>query len=553
MPRTGISLLGALFAAGAVAQEQPPGFTERVEVNVRTILVVVTDSKGKPLSRPLAPDEVEVLLDGVPAKVLGVDSIRTPAAVRSVASPASAPTPPSASVSGPIETIPQILYLDASLLQNRGVKRVAEAVGKNLTSILSRGPLEIVVADPEPTVVLSSTTEARPVRAWLDEAPAKFTGRARLADVRRDYLRARNDETRSTPNVKVRLARVRVAAQEEIRLVEQSLERLEKWAAGTHVRPPTVLYLANDGFDVNPVEFYKNLSDPFSGGVTSEEQTELAQMRMEFDPAIPRIVARLSHALANQGITTIALAAGGSEATFSSDAATMGKRSASDFHSALASPATFLFVRPLDPLRQIAEETGGEVVTQENNFAAALDRLSHAVAITYRMDRPPDGRPHRLEVRTIRPGVVLRAVRSIIEGSDKLAVAAQSAVQALENAPAASTLPVDVQVDLLEVKPDNRRVGEMHVSVDLSSILEALEKVGPGRMRVTVAVRASGKQPFVHHEEVDLAREGPGADWTYVVPLEWPGEASRVAVTVEELKTGTRGAAAADLPLPNGK
>jgi hypothetical protein len=57
-------------------------------------------------------------------------------------------------------------------------------------------------------------------------------------------------------------------------------------------------------------------------------------------------------------------------------------------------------------------------------------------------------------------------------------------------------------------------------------------------------------RPFVHHEEVDLAREGGGTFWTYDFPLEWPPEATRVAVTIEELKTGTRGTAATDLPSP---
>jgi hypothetical protein len=90
----------------------------------------------------------------------------------------------------------------------------------------------------------------------------------------------------------------------------------------------------------------------------------------------------------------------------------------------------------------------------------------------------------------------------------------------------------------------------VQISADLGSVVEALEKVGPGRMRVTLAVRAPGVQPFVHHEEVDLAREGNGPYWSYVFPLEWPPEATRVALTIEELKTGARGAAAADLPKP---
>jgi hypothetical protein len=79
-------ILPAFTAAlGAQTQQQPPGFTEKVEVNVRTVLAVVTDAKGKPLEKPLTIEDVEVLQDGIPAKVLGVDVVR-PAKRSAVAS-----------------------------------------------------------------------------------------------------------------------------------------------------------------------------------------------------------------------------------------------------------------------------------------------------------------------------------------------------------------------------------------------------------------------------------------------------------------------------------
>ena len=70
-PKTPISLLFlATIPLLAQTQQQPPGFTEKVEVNVRTVLAVVTDAKGKPIERPLSVEDVEVLEDGIPAKVL---------------------------------------------------------------------------------------------------------------------------------------------------------------------------------------------------------------------------------------------------------------------------------------------------------------------------------------------------------------------------------------------------------------------------------------------------------------------------------------------------
>jgi hypothetical protein len=94
-------------------------------------------------------------------------------------------------------------------------------------------------------------------------------------------------------------------------------------------------------------------------------------------------------------------------------------------------------------------------------------------------------------------------------------------------------------------------VGELHVSADLAEIAVPLEKVGPGRIRVTLALEAKGSKPFVHHDEMDISRDDTGTTWLYNAPFEWPPEAERIAVTVEELKTGARGTAVAGLPSPD--
>jgi hypothetical protein len=531
-------------AAGTLAQQQPPpGFTETVEVNVRTILAVVTDAKGKPIERPLSVEEVEVLEDGVPAKVLGVDVVR-PAktagseAGKEIPKTEVSPAAPPAEV---LSRMPQILYLDASLLQKQSVKKVCEMTAKNLDALLARGPLEIVLADPEPKTVLPSTADPAPVRAALASLAKTAQGRDRLLDVRADFLPGASPIKGKGKDLDAleRRMRARSAMQEEVHLVRQSLERLGKWAGLRTDRRAAVLCLASDGFDLVLSDFYRNYL----------EGTEGEQLKLEFVPQIPEMVAQTESALANQGLMTVPLAIGGPESFQANSPATVGRREFSDLRNPVSDAPTFLFVRPLAPLREIADATGGEVVTTADHFALALDRLSSAVAITYRMNRPPDGRAHKVEVKTSRRGVTLRAAQSVLDAPE-LAASAQSAVQALESIPAQGTLPVDVFVDLLEVKPDKRRVGDVQVSVDLGPIVEALEKVGPGRMRVTLAVRAPGMQPFVHHEEVDLSRTGAGAEWTYVFPFEWPPEATRVALTVEELKTGARGSAAADLPKP---
>lgn len=369
--RPGASVLPLLACLPLLAQTQPQqhGFTEKVEVNVRTVLAVVTDAKGKPIERPLTVEDVEVLEDGIPAKVLGVDAVRPAKTAGSTAGKAlprteiSPAAPPEV-----IARVPQILYLDASLLQK-------------------------------------------------------------------------------------------------------------------------------------------------------------------------------------QSVMTVPLAIGGNESFFANSPSTVGKRSFTDLRNPVNDAPTLLFARPLDPLRQVADATGGEVVTREDGFVLALDRLSNAVAITYRMERPPDGREHSLEVRSRREGVVIRTAHSVVAGTPETAAATRS-IDAFTKPGAAGSLPIKVGVDLIEVKKNKRRVGELRVSADLLEIAGALEKVGPGRIRVTVAVEAKGSKPFVHHDEMDIPRDDTGTTWLYDAPFEWPPEAERAAVTIEELKTGASGTAVTVLPTP---
>jgi hypothetical protein len=543
-PKAPITLLflACIPLLAQTQQQPPPGFTEKVEVNVRTVLAVVTDAKGKPIERPLSVEDVEVLEDGIPAKVLGVDAVRPAKTAGSTAG--KAPPLTGISPAAPLEVIarvPQILYLDASLLQKQSVKKVCEMTAKNLDPLLSRGPLEIVLADPEPQAVLPSTADPGPIRGALASLAKSAYGRNRLLDVRADFIPGASSikSTGANADERMKSMHARISMQEEVLLIRQSLERLGKWAGLRADRSPAVLYLANDGFDLVLSDFYRN----YLNGTDGE------QIRMEFASQIPSMVATTQNLLANQGLMTIPLAIGGSEAFFANSASEVGKRPLSDLRNPVSDAPTFLFARPLDPLRQVADATGGEVVTGEDRFTLALDRLSNAVAITYRMERPPDGKVHKLEVHSHREGVVLRTAHSVVAGTSEAAAAARS-IEALTKPVPAGNLPIQAGVDLIEVKKNKRRVGELHITADLAEIAGPLEKVGPARIRVTLAIEAKGSQPFVYRDEMDISRDDSGATWLYDAPFEWPPEAQKVAVTVEELKTGAHGTAVAELPTP---
>jgi VWFA-related protein len=69
-----------------------------------------------------------------------------------------------------------------------------------------------------------------------------------------------------------------------------------------------------------------------------------------------------------------------------------------------------------DSLRQLADETGGFAAINRNDFAQAFDRIvrdnsSYYVLAYYPPSEKRDGKFHKIEVRTTRPGLVVRSRR----------------------------------------------------------------------------------------------------------------------------------------------
>jgi hypothetical protein len=87
----------------------------------------------------------------------------------------------------------------------------------------------------------------------------------------------------------------------------------------------------------------------------------------------------------------------------------------------------------------------------------------------------------------------------------------------------------------------------LHLDADLRSLLSSLAVLGGGHLRVTIAVDVEGaREPFTTGQEFDVAKDQGafGSD----IPITWPKKARKIAVTVEETRTGTRGTTAADVP-----
>jgi hypothetical protein len=305
-----------------------------------------------------------------------------------------------------------------------------------------------------------------------------------------------------------------------------------------------VVYLCSDGFDHDLTEVYREMLLSTHDG---EDAQAAMQLQHEFGREAAQVTARAADILAGRGATAVVLALGTSDADFATSAANVHKLSSVAIQRPLDSLPLFYFKRPNEPLLVVADRTGGQVVSTPDKLPQAIDTVGGAFVVTFRSQAPADGQTHPLEIASAGGDFRVRAPRAVLAAPPQ-AAAAGSAVRALSAPLPSGSLPV--QVSVLDVQPaeKGRLRGTLGVSVELASIVEALETLGPGRVRVTVAVEHSKGAPFTQSEDVDLDDSGEGSLWAYEAPIVWPPEATRVAVMIEELKTGARGSGVAELP-----
>jgi hypothetical protein len=206
------------------------------------------------------------------------------------------------------------------------------------------------------------------------------------------------------------------------------------------------------------------------------------------------------------------------------------------------------FARPIEPLHLIAAATGGEVVSTETKLAERVGSLGGLYLVTFRTTAPPDGTAHELSVAGADPSIKISAPRYLAAGTLSSAAAAKTTTALASGHPANAGLEVGVSVEAIGRAGRKKIQGELSVSADLGTVAPALEKLGPGRVRVTIAVEIPDSEPFISHDEVALDHSGEGTMWLYEAKIIWPPEATRVAVTIEELETGASGTGVADLP-----
>jgi Ca-activated chloride channel homolog len=559
------------FAAGAAAaQDTAPGnetFYGRSQVTAVDLVVDVRDPSGR-VPADLSPADFEVLEDGVAVPVVGVElqlggSARGGAAAGGDAAPAA----PAEGVRATEWTWHTVIYVDQVLSGSGSIRRALQALAGEAGRLVELGTVELVAANPRPEVLLPPTRSARLVEQRLLEAARQLSGRDAIRQVRRQYqqllittsaLNGRhvNFGIHGAPARDLSRADTsRDSLRQERILLENQQDRMLAWGASHLATGPRALILVNDGYDLDPRDYYLQGIQPDSrlhttlGGALQEDVT--GQRLLD-----------VAKTLASSGWVSlnVALAIDSTSGSFAADVdgkgrvAMMLSERGRDANTPGDLPAKLVY-RPLEPLNALAEKTGGEVVTGRGGISDALVRLGERVRLTYQVERLPDGRVHDVRVRARRPGLTVKAP----EFSGSPAPEAASSARArrlLESSAERGDMPLIAAVAPAADGDGEPSSGQgaggrstVQARIDLTA-LGVPAGAPPTSLRVTLAVSfADGargeREPFVRHEVVPGQDLGGLDYWTYTLPVTLPPEAERISVVIEDLASGSWGGAVA--------
>lgn len=478
-----------------------------------------------------------------------------------------------------------VLYFDQSLAGNRTVKRSAEGLAGLARQLTALGEVEMVMAGEVPEVVLRGRDELilaqRLTRGALTE-----TGNLRLLEIRRRTLRELRPPSAASPALTPDQVSEVVTAGilEEIELVRERLRHLVAWAfdergedAATTGSGPRILVLMLDGFDLDPVGFYTRHLDAATVPGVVRSTARL--------PTLDQEIRDLSRTFAAAGWTVFpvtfpaaAEGTGGLEYTsIESTSGTPSGPSAVDDGTTSApgfklhpgslfgkgkdeeaQPAVpeVAFLAPREPLRRLADDSGGDVVISDQGLRDAVERLSRRVRLSYRSRLAAADGSQRLEVRAKRPGWNVRARRWQVHGTPE-AVAGVRLQRLLEGFDGDGGFDVAAVLRLGQsaAGTDSRDDGQRDAGAsggrlearlnlrDLAAATDEDQEPSPLRanFRVSVAIAAAGDELRLRSEIFADQDLGTGAEWSYGADLELPEGATQVAVLIEDLDSGAWG------------
>ncbi len=379
-----------------------PPVSERVEVSVTNVDVVVTDSKGNRISG-LTKADFEVFQDGVPQTITNFYAVSGGKLLLEDGKVVSLEAP------APAEEIPQqlktryVVYIDNLNIQPQNRNRMFKSLKTFLsTNVGPQAEAMVVAYNRSLKVKRRFTSEKGDVLAAVEQTEMETGGGTTLAGERRDAL-ARINDAKSADEA-IRTARSYAQSlRNDLQFAVDALKSTIDGLSGVEGRK--ILVYVSEGLpSIAGDELFDTITQKFHGGAAALE-------RVDFD--MNSKYTSIVQAANASGVTIWALDASGlsTDELISAENRYFENR-----------PSTFAMRQNTQgPLLMMAEQTGGMAAINTNDWKDSLDELSkdfsNFYSIGYRTTRAAGDRPHRIEVSVKRKGLRVRSRKGLLEKS----------------------------------------------------------------------------------------------------------------------------------------
>ncbi len=436
----------------------------------------------------LSARAVEVVENGAPRKVLGVDPVT--------------------------ERWRILVYFDMPGSTPEGVEAAARTIGHAADQLVALGDVEIVTADRLPETVLGPTSDPEAIRQTTGQLALQAGRAGRLF-----RLRARADSVRASADTAL-ASRLAADLFESFQLeldvlAWQRASLLEAVHDEESASPaPRVLFLVQDAVDLDLGDFARRVLDEPTTIIGTRARGEQRRQR------------NLTRTIAALGWRVYPLLAAPPDERV--DGLLPGRQ---------AQQARF------------AQASGGEVVTDQDGLTAAIERLTSSWRVRYESMGTRDGAPHPVDVRISPSGirgppseVAARRWATVAAPSDLVALRAGQALDMVasdsEDAVAPGSDQLAVRSVLLPQDIETLAAGTPSelITVDGLVTFAAGAPTTSEALRVTLHGRGLDAPPLLLH------RLGAGADliggtWRFRTVIDLPIAIDELVLIVEDLRT----------------
>ncbi|HUP65134.1 MAG TPA: VWA domain-containing protein, partial [Thermoanaerobaculia bacterium] len=478
------------------------------------LIVDVRDRSGN-TPTDLRAEDFYVVEEGVERSVIGLNYL----------------VPEDPSPDAPAAPWQIVIWFDGVTLDHAGLANGVRELKKRAEQLVAMGTVSVVYGDFDVSLDGDSLRDPEEIREALSKtgrrAPGNHLVRTRSLFIDESERRTRLMEGISLEGQVAYAAKI--AIQQEVNILQRNQRSFLNWISQQPRRDPRMLIYVGGGFDLEPSTFYLEAigsRNPTGSGEAMELRNEIRSFETGSNAdAVATMLASLGW---------ITLGIGG---TSSPGSASGVERQTAGRGSSIVdmSPVTRFFSDPQGLLRQFAGATGGDVIINPSMVGQALDRMQDRVRLTYQVSREPDLEPRKIEVRSRRPELTVKAPKWASSTAPS-AVAEARVLDAL-NQPSADAGQLPIRGSVVIHAGGAVQTGTIRATADLRPADPYIQPGGGMVVRVTVAIRDADGFVAVHHDYV--RPESRLIRWN--VPLNFSGEAGAIAIGVEEMSSGLWG------------